>query len=87
MESNGEIDMEDEVTKVSVSNVTIFSNALADFVSAWNFHRIPGRRGGIPNILPRATSWHNLHRIELECSLGLIYVAVLRCLRTGYARL
>ncbi len=50
--------MEDEVTKVSVSRVTIMVilNALADFVSTWNSHRIPGRRGGIPNLLARATS-------------------------------
>ncbi len=58
MESNGEIDMEDEVTKFCVSCVTIMaiSNALADFVSAWNCLRIPGRNGGIPNMLARATN-------------------------------
>ncbi len=58
MESNGEINMEDEITKFCVSYVTIMviSNALADFVSAWNSHRIPGRNGGIPSMLARTTN-------------------------------
>ena len=58
MESNGEIDMEDEITKYCVSYVTIavISNAINDFVSAWNYHRIPGNAGGIPLVLARMTN-------------------------------
>ena len=50
--------MEDKVTKFCVSHVTIMvmSNAIMDFISAWNSHRIPGRAGGIPNVLARTTN-------------------------------
>ena len=58
MESNGEIDMEDSITKFSVSAVVIMVTfiAIMEFISSWNSHRIPGRRGGIPNILARDTN-------------------------------
>ena len=53
MEANGEIDMSNEITKFCVSSVSIMviSRAIDLFVSSWNCHRIPGRNGGIPNML------------------------------------
>ena len=58
MESNGDIDMGNEVTKFCVSCVSIMviSESVANFISAWNSHRIPGRNGGIPNVLARSAS-------------------------------
>lgn len=54
MENNGEINMEDEVTKFSVSRVTILViETPIKNISAWNCHRIPGRNGGIPIELSR----------------------------------
>ena len=55
MENNGEIDMEDGVTRFCVSRVSIMIVAIPimNFISAWNCHRIPGRNGGIPNVLAR----------------------------------
>ena len=58
MESNGEIDMGNEVTKFCVSCVSIMviSEPICNFISAWNSHRIPGPNGGIPNVLARSTN-------------------------------
>ncbi len=58
METNGEIDMSSNTTKFCVSWITInvIGTAIQNFIQAWNFHRIPGRRGGIPNVLAAATS-------------------------------
>ena len=55
MEGDEEIDMTDELTKFCVSWVTInvVSPAVKNFVVSWNSHRIPGRSGGIPNVLAR----------------------------------
>ena len=60
MEGDEEIDMTDELTKFCVSWVTInvVSPAVKNFVS-WNFHRIPGRSGGIPNVLARISHCPN----------------------------
>ena len=50
---NNEINMGDDLTKFCVSWVTIkvIEVAIQTFVQAWNSHRIPGPRGGIPNTL------------------------------------
>ena len=58
MESSGEIDMSQDVTKFCVSWTTINTVQIAvqNFIHAWNNHRIPGRRGGVPNALAAATS-------------------------------
>ena len=58
MENAGDIDMTDNVVKFCVSWVTIktLTPAIEAFVSAWNCHRIPGRNGGIPNMLARANN-------------------------------
>ncbi len=47
------IDMTNVTTKFSTSWVTInvITPAVQTFVSAWNAHRIPGGRGGIPTLL------------------------------------
>ena len=53
MEGNEEIDMTDDVVKYCVSwtTINVVKPAIANFVTAWNAHRIPGFRGGVPNIL------------------------------------
>ena len=58
LEGNGHIDMNCDVTKFSVSWVTIRVVAIPvrRFVGAWNAHTIPGSRGGIPNVLARTSS-------------------------------
>lgn len=58
MEANGDLDMNSEVTKFSVSWVTIkvVATPIQRFVRAWNCHTIPGNRGGVPSILARTTS-------------------------------
>lgn len=57
MEESEEIDMNDGCTKFCVSWVTIniVSHAITRFVASWNSHRLPGRYGGIPNVLARLT--------------------------------
>ena len=52
MESNGEIDMSCEITKFSVSSVSIMvrSEPVARFISEWNSHQ------HIPNVLARNTN-------------------------------
>ena len=58
MEGDGLIDMGNDVTKFSVSWVTIrvVAQPVEMFVRAWNAHTIPGNRGGIPNVLARTSS-------------------------------
>ena len=53
MESAGEIDMSDYMTKFGVSwtMIRVIQPAVRNFVAAWNEHRIPGCMGGIPNLL------------------------------------
>ena len=53
MESAGEIEMSDYMTKFGVSWTTIrvIQTAVRNFVAAWNEHRLPGCMGGIPNLL------------------------------------
>ena len=55
MESQGEIDMTDDLTKFCVSWTTIHTiePAVKNFIAAWNDHRLPGCRGSIPSILAR----------------------------------
>ena len=56
MESNGEIDMTDDVVKFCVlwTTISIIKSAIRNFVNAWNCHR--RFRGGIPNIFASNTS-------------------------------
>jgi hypothetical protein len=58
MESDGYLDMNNDVIKFSVSWVTIklVDMPVQRFIQAWNCHTIPGNRGGVPNILARTTS-------------------------------
>ena len=53
MESRDEIDMTNDMVKFCVSwtVINVIEKAVHSFVLAWNAHRIPGRRGGVPNIL------------------------------------
>lgn len=53
MEGNDEINMMDEVVRFCVSwtTINVIGPAVINFISAWNSHRIPGIRGGIPNTL------------------------------------
>ena len=53
MEGNDEMNMMDEVDKFCVSwtTINVIGPAVINFISAWNSHRIPGIRGGTPNIL------------------------------------
>ena len=45
---------------------------IEDFVQAWNCHRIPGTRGGVPNNLARNSSVTHLpHNIDLSTSYML----------------
>lgn len=57
MEGDG-CDMNDEITKFSVSWVTIrvVAGPVRRFIGAWNAHTIPGCRGGIPDVLARTSS-------------------------------
>ena len=50
--------MGNEVTKFCVSYVSIMviSESVANFISAWNSHRIPGRNGGISIVIARNAS-------------------------------
>ena len=54
MEAEEIIDMQNSLHKFSVSWVTIhlLASPVAAFISAWNSHTIPGRNGGIPDMLP-----------------------------------
>lgn len=58
MEVNNEINMQDEVVKFCVSwvSINVLQSPIANFVQSWNNHRIPGRRGGIPNQLAMSSS-------------------------------
>ena len=58
MENEELINMQNPLHKFSVSWVTIHAIAspIQSFVAAWNCHRIPGQRGGIPNSLAQLTS-------------------------------
>ena len=58
MESAGEINMGDRITRFCVSwtTINVVRSAANNFVAAWNEHRLPGRTGGIPNILGRRTN-------------------------------
>ena len=51
------IDMRNDLHKFSVSWVTIHvvASPVAAFINAWNSHTIPGRNGGIPDILASRT--------------------------------
>ena len=53
MEANGEINMNDDVQKFCVSwtTITVLQPGIHNFILAWNSHRIPGVRGGVPNHL------------------------------------
>lgn len=53
MEGNDEIDMTDDVVKFCVpwTTINVIKSAISKFVAAWNAHRIPGIRGGVPNVL------------------------------------
>ena len=58
LEGDGHIDMYCDVTRFSVSWVTIrvVAMPIKRFISAWNAHTIPGQRGGIPTVLARTSS-------------------------------
>ena len=58
MEEMQQIDMEDGVTKFSVSWVTtnVIVVPIKEFIRAWNAHTIPGLNGGVPNDLERTTN-------------------------------
>ena len=53
MEGNDEINMTDEMVKFCVSwtTINVLKSPIAKFVAAWNAHRIPGVREGVPNSL------------------------------------
>lgn len=53
MENNEEIQMGDDLTRFCVSWVSmwVIRGAISQFVQAWNCHRIPGLRGGVPGVL------------------------------------
>ena len=53
MEGNDEIDMSDDIVKYCVSwmVINVIKHAVVNFIAAWNAHRIPGIRGGVPNVL------------------------------------
>ncbi len=53
MEADDELDLSQELVKFCISYIVLHvcRNALLQFVTAWNFHRIMGRNGGIPNLL------------------------------------
>ena len=55
MESAGEINMSDSLTRFCVlwTAIKVTQSAIRNFIAAWNKHRIPGHRGGIPNVLLR----------------------------------
>ena len=80
MESCGEIDMSNGVTKFCVSSVSIMviSKAVHNFVCSWNCHRIPGRNGGIPNVLAQ-----NANRVT---QLSPIYVPTIIDAISSYER-
>ena len=42
--------------EVSCASIMVISELVANFISAWNSHRISGRNGGIPNVLARGAS-------------------------------
>lgn len=67
MEANGEKDMSNEVTRFCVSSVSIMVilRAVDHFISSWNCHRIPGRNGGIPNVL--AQNANRVTRLSSFC--------------------
>ena len=46
-------DMKDDVVKFCVSwtTINVIKSAIGKFVAAWNAQRIPGIRGGVPNVL------------------------------------
>lgn len=53
MESAGDIDTSDDMTKFCVSWTTmrVIQPAVRNFILAWNKHRLPSCMGGIPNLL------------------------------------
>ena len=57
MEVEEVINMRNEVHRFCVSWVTIrvIAPAILSFVHAWNAHRLPGRNGGVPNVLAART--------------------------------
>ena len=57
MEAEELIDMRNDLHKFSVSWVTIHvvASPVVAFINAWNSHTIPGRSGGIPDILASRT--------------------------------
>ena len=58
MESAGEINMSDSLTRFCVSwtTINVIQSAIKNFIAAWNDHCLPGSRGGIPNILARRSN-------------------------------
>ncbi len=53
LEADDELDLSQELVKFCISYIVLHvcRNALLQFVTTWNFHRIMGRNGGIPNLL------------------------------------
>ena len=45
--------MGDSLTRFCVSwtTINVVQSAIKNFIAAWNEHRLPGSRGGIPNVL------------------------------------
>ena len=58
MEGDDEIDMSNDTIKFCVSwtTINVIETATKTFISSWNEHRIPGNRGGIPNVLASRSS-------------------------------
>ena len=63
MENEDEINMGDEVTKFCVLWLTLrlIECPIWSFIQAWNYHRIPGPQGGIPNTLAQNSRITPLH--------------------------
>ena len=53
LEESGTVDMNDQLHRFCVSEVviTVAHAGCMEFINAWNLHRIPGQRGGVPNVL------------------------------------
>lgn len=60
LEADGTIDMDDDVQRFCVSWATVQVAHVGAMivVRSWNAHRIPGRKGGIPNV------WRIEHRTQ-----------------------
>ena len=58
MESAGEIDITDDLTRFCVlwTTIHVIEPAVKNFIAAWNDHRLPGCSDGIPNTLARRTN-------------------------------